>query len=202
MNESNAFEFQLLRGEEIAPLTDELGSLRIAVFREFPYLYEGTLAYERPYLSRYTASERSLIVTMRHEGELVGATSCLPLVDEMEEFRRPFEKAGLPLEDYFYFGESIILAPFRGQGTGGKFFDQREEHVRSFGDYQYTTFCAVERPDNHPSRPEDYQPLDSFWKRHDYSRQENLQCQLSWQEPKSLGETPHQLTFWTKAIEK
>lgn len=194
------FDFQFLHGEEITPLIDELGALRIAVFREFPYLYEGTLEYERPYLKRYAASERSLIVTMRHEGKLIGATTCIPLADEMEEFRSPFEAQNLPIEDYFYFGESIILPPFRGRGIGKQFFRFREDHAASLGGYSFSTFCAVDRPENHPDKPANHRPLHEFWKRQGYSMQENLQCLLNWQEPGSDEEVPHTLTFWTKPV--
>lgn len=198
--ESGEFEFQCLHGQAITPFIDELGALRIAVFREFPYLYEGTLAYERPYLERYAASERSLIVTMRKNGQLVGATTCLPLVDEMDDFRRPFEEQGLPLEDYFYFGESIILPPCRGQGAGSRFFQFREEHAASFDNISVTTFCAVERPGDHPEKPPGYRPLHDFWNRLGYRKEPGLQCILPWKELHSDHEVPHTLTFWTKPV--
>ena len=43
-------------GAEIEPHLEALGGLRIVVFREFPYLYEGTLAAEREYLQVYVRS--------------------------------------------------------------------------------------------------------------------------------------------------
>jgi GNAT superfamily N-acetyltransferase len=192
--------FQFLRGNEITPFIDEIGGLRIAVFREFPYLYDGTLDYERPYLERYAASGRSLIVTMRHEGRLIGATSCQPLADEMVEFRAPFEKQHLATGDYFYFGESIILPPWRGRGTGKSFFRFREKHAASFRDYRFTTFCAVERSPDDPQRPADYRPLDGFWERNGYQKRPDLPVELSWKEPGGGEEIPHALTFWTKPL--
>lgn len=197
---SPLFEFQSLRGTEITPFIDELGALRIAVFREFPYLYEGTMEYERPYLARYAASERSLIVLVKHDEKLVGATSCLPLEEEMGEFRHPFEESGLTLSAYFYFGESIILPPYRGQGVGGEFFRFREAHAASFGTFRFTTFCAVKRPHDHPDKPPGYRTLNKFWERQGYRRHPERQCQLAWQEPGTEGDVRHTLTFWTKEI--
>ena len=40
---ASAFQLIEVRGPELEPWIDVLGGLRIAVFREFPYLYEGDL---------------------------------------------------------------------------------------------------------------------------------------------------------------
>ena len=42
-----------LSGEGLRARLDDLARLRIEVFRAWPYLYEGTLDYERHYLPRY-----------------------------------------------------------------------------------------------------------------------------------------------------
>ena len=49
-------------GAAIEPYLKDLAALRIQVFREFPYLYQGTLEYEARYLKSYANSERSLVV--------------------------------------------------------------------------------------------------------------------------------------------
>ncbi len=41
---------------------DDIARLRIAVFREWPYLYDGDLDYERQYLGRYAQSPGSVCV--------------------------------------------------------------------------------------------------------------------------------------------
>lgn len=148
-------------GESIAEHVDALAALRIRVFREYPYLYEGSEAYERRYLRTYVDSPDSILVTVHDGDELIGATTGLPLRDEAEEVRRPFEANGMPVEQIFYFGESMLLPEYRGRGLGVRFFEERERHARELGGFLHTTFCAVERPDNHPLRPQDYQPLDT-----------------------------------------
>ena len=45
--------FHELSGPALEPWLDALGALRIRVFREYPYLYDGTLEYEREYLRTY-----------------------------------------------------------------------------------------------------------------------------------------------------
>ncbi len=99
------------QGPDLAPHLDALGRLRIAVFREYPYLYDGTLEYERAYLQSYLDSPRSLVVLAFDGDEVIGATTCVPLADEGPEFQAPFLASGIPVEQVCYFGESILLPP-------------------------------------------------------------------------------------------
>ncbi|MGH8676930.1 MAG: hypothetical protein ACREUQ_01095 [Burkholderiales bacterium] len=68
----------------------------------------------------------------------------------------------------FYFGESVLEKGYRGRGLSVKFFEEREAHVRGLGGFEWTTFCVVQRPQNHPRRPKDYVPLDAFWVKRGY----------------------------------
>ncbi len=194
----SAFQLIEVRGPELAPWIDVLGELRIAVFREFPYLYAGDLAYERKYLRAYLDCPHSLVVFARDEaGRTVGATTCLPLADENVDFRAPFVRAGVPTDDILYLGESIVLPEFRGSGLGAEFFARREAHARRLG-LGTTAFCAVERPADHPARPAGHRPLDAFWIRLGYRRRPELQAVFSWKEVGEEQESPKTLTFWTK----
>lgn len=185
-------------GPELGPWIDALGGLRIAVFREFPYLYEGDLDYERRYLSVYLGCPRAKVVLVHDTGgTLVGATTCLPLADEDEAFRRPFESAGENPSDWLYLGESILLPAWRGRGLGKVFFERREAHAKKLG-LGRTAFCAVERPATHPLRPVGYRPLDAFWTSTGYVRRPDLRASYAWKDIGGTLETPKTLTFWTK----
>ena len=188
---------QEFHGAELEPHLDALGALRISVFREYPYLYEGTLDYEREYLRTYANSARSLVV-LAFEGEsVVGATTCLPMSDEGPEFQKAFIDGGYSINQICYFGESIILPAFRGRGLGKEFFARRESHAQRHG-FGLTTFCAVDRPAGHPLRPGDYRPLDDFWTRQGYTRHPEFQATFVWKEIGEAAESPKTLTFWTK----
>lgn len=189
--------FQGLRGAEVAPHLDELGRLRIEVFREFPYLYDGDPDYERNYLSVYAQSPDSLVVLMRLGSRVVGATTCLPLRDEGPAFQAPFRSAGIDVSTVFYLGESVVLKEHRGGGAGREFFRRRENHARELG-YAITAFCAVDRPPDHPARPDGHRPLNAFWERMGYRRRKDLRCTFSWKEIGETGESPKHLTFWLK----
>lgn len=187
-----------LHGSEFTPWLQAVAGLRIRVFRDYPYLYDGTLEYELDYLKVYQETPDSLVVLVTGaDGNAVGATTCLPLDAEGPEFREPFEDAGIDPAEVMYFGESILLPEWRGQGIGKLFFDRREAHARALGK-KITAFCAVDRPENHPLRPDGYRPLDTFWQSRGYVKQPDLQATFTWKETGEEQESPKTLTFWTR----
>jgi len=187
-------------GAELAPWVDALAEIRIEVFREYPYLYDGSVDYERGYLRTYVDSPRSMAVLVFEGDRLVGASTCLPLEDEEEAFQRPFRDAGIPVRTVCYLGESMLLAPYRGQGFGKLFFRRRERHARSLSGVREAAFCAVDRPAEDPRRPADYRPLDDFWRRQGYQRDASLRARFPWKEIGEDEETEKPLTFWRKAL--
>lgn len=191
--------FVSLRGHQIEPYLDTVGDLRIRVFREYPYLYEGTLEEERHYLSTYAESPSSLIVLAVLGGQVVGATSCVRMSEGDPAFRACFVAAGLSLSDICYLGESVLLPEFRGRGIGKAFFQHREAHARELGCLK-ATFCAVDRPADHPLRPADYRPLDSFWAAQGYTRHPELQATFVWKEIQEAQESPKTLSYWIKDL--
>lgn len=188
------------RGSEIASVVEDLGKLRIAVFRDYPYLYEGTLDYEKDYLQIYVKAPRSFLFAVYDGTEMVGATTCIPLSDETADVRLPFEKAGFDINSIFYFGESILLPAYRGLGLGHRFFDEREAHARSFGSYQMTCFCAVERAEDHPSKPLDYRPNDVFWTKRGYQKEPALQSTFEWPDIGQTQSTPKKMVYWCRQL--
>ena len=139
-------------GDQFANWIEPVADLRIRVFREFPYLYDGDVDYERRYLSRYQSSAGSVLVLALAGDQLVGASTGLPLLDADTTFQAPFKDKGMDLGAIYYFGESVLLPEFRGSGVGHRFFDERERVANEQG-YAITTFCAVVRPADHPMRP-------------------------------------------------
>ena len=49
----DAITLECLSGAALLPHLDAVAALRIAVFRDWPYLYDGDAAYEREYLDAY-----------------------------------------------------------------------------------------------------------------------------------------------------
>ena len=188
-----------MRGAALDGVLDDLAKLRIAVFAEYPYLYDGTEAYERQYLREFAAETGSVLIAARHKGTIVGAATASPMSGQKPEFRAPVEAAGYPAADVFYFGESVLLPEYRGRGIGHAFFDARETAAR-VGGAKCACFCAVVRPEDHPARPADHRPLDAFWRARGYERLEGVTTHFEWAEHGGPEEIDHTMQFWIGAL--
>ncbi len=185
-------------GPDVGPYLADGARLRIEVFREWPYLYEGGLDYERNYLATYARSKESLFVLALDGERVVGAATGVPLDDEVEAFSLPFRERGIPAAEVFYFGESVLLPACRGQGIGHRFFDAREAYARSLGRFRWSAFCAVVRSADDARRPADHRPLDAFWEARGYSRQDSMTVRLRWKELGESTEADHTLVVWLR----
>jgi GNAT superfamily N-acetyltransferase len=107
-----------LSGAQMRERLEDLARLRITVFRDWPYLYEGTMEHEREYLPRYPDAKTGTLIVARDGDTIVGASTALGLDEESDYVRKPFEAAGMELSRIFYFGESVLLPQYRGQGVG------------------------------------------------------------------------------------
>jgi len=185
-------------GEALVPYIPELARLRIEVFRDFPYLYDGDLDYEKKYLQTYINNPDSVIVLALDADKVVGASTALPMRDETEELKKPFLAHGYDLNDVFYCSESVLNKNYRGLGIGVRFFEEREAHAADLGGFKHITFCCVERPADHPRRPADYVPLDKFWHKRGYVKHPELTTCYIWKDLDDTEETPKPMTFWLK----
>lgn len=196
----NKYEVLRLKGAETESVFDALAALRITVFREYPYLYEGDTAYEKDYLRVYSDSARSFLAALYYHGVLVGATTCLPLLDETETLQAPFRKHGFDPATFFYFGESIILPSHRGHGFGHLFFDVREAHAQSFGTYTHTCFCSVDRGNAHPCKPVQYRSNEAFWLKRGYQKMPAVRAEMEWPDVGESSPTTKPMIFWIREI--
>jgi GNAT superfamily N-acetyltransferase len=187
-------------GLSIEHVIPDLARLRMTVFREFPYLYEGSLEYEQKYLQTYLECSDSLILVVRDGENIVGASSALPLNFETSQVQQPFLEHGFDPKTVLYLAESVLLPVYRGQGLGHQFFDTRETHAKAINCCLWTAFCAVQRPKDHPLRPANHRDLDGFWQSRGYEKREDFNTFFSWKEIGEDTESPKPMTFWLKNI--
>jgi GNAT superfamily N-acetyltransferase len=178
----------------------DLAALRITVFRDWPYLYEGTAEYEEAYLAPYAESASALVVGAWDGDRLVGAATATPMEDHAAAFAEPLAEAGIAPREVYYFGESVLLAAYRGQGIGHAFFDAREARARALG-RRLACFCAVIRPDDHPLRPADYRPLDPFWRRRGYAPLPGAEARFAWRDVGDREESEKRMRVWLRDLE-
>ncbi len=196
-----ALRVERVAGADIHPWLAALAELRIRVFREWPYLYDGDLAYEADYLAAYGRSAGSVFVLAIAGDRVVGCSTGMPLVDEHESFRTPFLEAGFDPREVFYFGESVLDPAWRGHGLGHRFFDEREAHARALGGFRYTTFCAVERDADDLRRPAGHRPLDAFWSARGYRRRPDLRTRFEWRELGEETASAKPMVYWLRPLD-
>lgn len=189
-----------ITGPELIAKLPAVAALRIKVFREYPYLYDGDLQYENRYLRTYAEHLDSVVVLAMDGDQVVGASTAVPMRHETEEVRVPFERFGIDPERVFYLGESVLLPSYRGQGIGKRFFEERERHAEQLGGFDYYSFCAVERANDDPRRPIDYRNLHPFWNHRGYRREPRLYTSFSWREIGEARESPKPMVFWLKQL--
>jgi GNAT superfamily N-acetyltransferase len=190
---------EALTGEALDAALDDVAGLRIRVFRDWPYLYDGDLDYERGYLETYRNSDAAILVGAFDGARLVGAATGTPMADHADDFAAAFEGSGLALKDIFYCAESVLLPEYRGRGVGHRFFDLREAHGRELG-ATMSAFCGVVRPADHPLRPEGYRPLDGFWRKRGYAPLDGAIAWFSWKDVGKTEATRKPLQVWTRAL--
>lgn len=186
-----------LQGAALDAALPDLARLRITVFRAFPYLYDGDLAYEENYLRSYAENPDAVLIAARDGDRIVGAATGMPLAAHADAS----QLTGVlpPVDQVFYCAESVLLPEYRGHGLGHAFFDQREAEARAQG-FRYTFFCGVVRPADHPLRPEGYQPLDGFWRKRGYEKAEGVTAVFHWTDLGDAEETPHVLQAWIREL--
>jgi GNAT superfamily N-acetyltransferase len=188
-----------LSGAKLTAVLPDLTRLRIEVFRDFPYLYDGSAEAEESYLSALSRSKDCMIAAAEDSGRIVGCATGSALIGHHDEFAAPFRETGYDPSQIFYCGESVLLPAYRGRGLGHKFFDLREAHAVGCG-YRYAAFCAVIRPETHALRPAGYSPLDVFWEKRGYRKAPGIIAMFSWKEVGQASESEHAMQFWIREL--
>lgn len=194
-----AIRVETVTGDAMERHFADLALLRTTVFRGWPYLYDGKPDTDGAY-NHYARNPRAGMVVAFDGESAVGCSTCQPLPDEDANITAPFAAHGLPIDRFFYFGESVLLPRYRGQGIGVRFFTEREAHARRVSDADYACFCAVRRVPDDPRRPPDAKPLDTFWRHRGYAPLPGIACTMAWKEVGNSGKVANTLDFWAKSL--
>jgi len=196
-----AVTFQSFRGAECAEVLPDVAALRIRLFREWPYLYDGDMDYETEYLKVYARSARSLLVVVRDGDRVIGCATSLPLADDDDAFHAPFLEAGLDVDRIYYLGEILLLPEYRGRGYGHALMHAIHEHARDLDGFTQSALAVVIRDPADPRRPAGETDLDPLWTKHGYSRRPDLTMWLPWKEHGEEEETPKAMAFWLRPMQ-
>jgi len=197
-------------GTALQAFLPDIARLRIKVFRDWPYLYDGDAAYEQRYLQTYIDTPEAMVAICFDGDRVVGASTALPLAAETTTIQRPFvgaastdtERSASPLpalQETLYLGESVLDPAYRGRGIGVEFFARREAHARRLG-LRHGVFCAVQRASDDPRRPIGHVALDGFWRHRGYAPLPGCTTRLSWREIGADSESAQTMQFWHRSL--
>ncbi len=191
---------ETLTAARATKLIPALSRLRMAVFRDWPYLYDGSAEEEAAYLAPFLRSPSAALVVAFDGDDPVGCATCLALTEADADISDPFRALGLDPAEHFYFGESVLLPQYRGRGAGVAFFAAREAHALAASASPFATFCAVRRPVDHPLKPPGAGTLHDFWRHRGYTPVPGLACTMTWKQVDTEGEVANTLDFWRRRI--
>ncbi len=191
-------------GDRLVAVLGDVARLRIEVFAAWPYLYDGSLAYEEGYLREFARADGAVVIIARQGERVVGAATAAPLGEHTREFVPLFAVHGYDPDRVFYCGESVLLPDYRGRGIGNAFFDRREDHARACrgvkGSFSHIAFCSVVRRPDDRRAPAGYRTLDGFWRKRGYVPVEGLVGSYRWKEIGEEEETEKAMQFWARAL--
>lgn len=220
MHEQHAIRLEAVSGADVTAHLDAVAAFRLRHFRDYPYLYDGTMEYEREYLAAFALDPLSLIVmafdddrtvasddtAAEPRGRLVAVSTALPLVskaDILHDSAEIFRAAGHDPATFYYFSETIVEAAYRGRGVGRAIYARREQFAVRHG-FANVCFMSVIRPENDPQQPSDYRDNGRFWHRQGFVPTEMI-ATFDWPTILPDGTTAdrtHSLRFWIKPLDR
>jgi len=197
MDES--FQIVEFTDEKISQFLPSISRLRIEIFSDYPYLYDGDEESERKYLKKFHEMKDSLMIGSFDRGNLIGGSTGYPLVYESESLTRSFLEHGRALEDFFCIGEILLKKEYRNQGLGSRMCSEIERFAKNKG-FPNLCFFEIDRGKDDSKRPEGYRKLDPFWEGHGYRKHPELSGLISYKEKGESSESPKKMVFWIKKL--
>ena len=199
MQDNTTIREHVLFGPAVAERLDDLATLRLEIFEEYPYLYRGRREDELAYLRTYAEKPDACAILACDGDAVIGAATGMPLIHEGQQLREAFADSDMSLDDIYYVGELLFLPAYRNRGLGQRLLAQMESRIRSFGGYRKLTCATIERPADHPLRPADYVPITRFLARTGFAQLSGVVTHFEWRETDGV-KRDHPMQFWVKEL--
>ena len=203
---SNPYTIKIVTQENMKPLLPFVATLRINIFREHPYLYDGDFKEEMDDLEHCTQLSDNAIAVAYYKDTPVGFLYGLSLAAFTPHFENPvgdlFKEKNLDPATCYYFGDIIILPEHRGNHLSEKLFDTLETYAQKQG-YKSASFIT-ESHEAHPLKPANYKSLDPLWTALKYKKT-GLTSYGSWQTHQPDGtikKQQHSADIWFKKFQE
>ncbi|MCI5052765.1 MAG: GNAT family N-acetyltransferase [Simkaniaceae bacterium] len=176
---------------DVTPHIPHLAELRMEVFREYPYLYDGELEYEMAYLSQYQEAERSFFVLAKEGDRVIGAISGIPVEESFDGCKDAFETRGLDSSKTLYLGEIVLQKSYRMNHIGTELYRAFENFAREAG-YTSIAACMVVK--------EKSTFVDVAAAHRGFKKIEGFVGEYEWKEVGAEESTMHPMQFWIKEL--
>lgn len=198
------YHIRLLMGDAIQEIIPFVITQRIDQYREYPYLYEGSIEEETESLRIFAQLPQSAVAVAYHEDKPVGFITGTPLIGYGHHFEgsiQAFENDGKNPKDYYYFADVLILPEHQGKSLATRLFEIFEAHCRNLG-FPYISFVSESHAE-HPLKPADYKEVDLIWQHFGYQKT-NIVIYISWNTIQSNDpsqDQAHELPYWIKMLD-
>jgi GNAT superfamily N-acetyltransferase len=200
--DESTIHMKVLQGEVINSIVKEITDLSLIIYREYPYLYEGTEEEYLPLIQHYVQSENGIACLLFDQEKPIGVAIGMPMSAMRENYKQPilnyFKK--IDVDSMFYLGEFLLLEEYRGKGLGKKMYNEFERLVKEKGSFETICFCKISEFDSHPLMPANYRALDDFWNKLGFEKQEDLNFSVFWCNVSEIEDSSHKLIYWMKFL--
>ena len=195
-------QFLVLKNLEIERYLEEVIKLRVEVFREYPYLYDGNLEYEKEYFKDFVKDSTARVILVKDGFEVVAVATSIALSNAhlCDDIHKPFIEKGYDVERFYYYGEIMIDKNYRNKGISKQIYGLREKEVLSLG---FDRLCFATILKDSDKMPQDYFDPAEMWKSMRFDEHLDMQVECSWPKIQYDGSTREQvskLNFWVKKI--
>lgn len=192
-------EFQIVTGQQFQQHINTIAALRILIFKEYPYLYDGDIQTEMDYLKSYSKSKNSVLIIVKDKQKVIGAVIGIPLAEADEIILPPFAQ-NQSIHSIFYLGEILLLKEYRGKGIGYQMYRMFEDLVRQKKQYHKIAIAEVIRDQHDPRKPKNYISVHKLLERLGYVKHPEMVILASYKEVDSTGKIPHSLVYSFKDL--
>ena len=200
MTQQSSIAIEVLKGNEVIPHLKRLIEIRLSFYRDYPYLYDGSIEDEENYLRMYGNSENTLLVVAKRDDEVVGAILGLPLPESPEENKEAFQDLEISPEDLFYLGDNIVIRELKIGNVQEQMYHQFEGAVNHLKKYRGIVVCEIERDVNDPKKITNDTFYEFAWHTQGFIREPNQIVNFSWKEIGDSKSSNHHMVFWRKSL--
>lgn len=199
--QENSYHITIVQGDAIAELIPFIAEQRLAIFKEYPYLYQGNYEGEYMYLAWFASLPHSAVAVAYQNSQPIGFFTGTAFADFAPHFQGSFElfeNAGLDPAIYYYLSEAIVLPEYRNKSLCRHMTQALEQYARARG---FSAGCfTCEQHEHHPLKPAGYKELGPLFAKLGYRKTE-LTIFFAWdtiQLDGSIKAASHPLTYWVR----